>query len=707
MLNSHSSFIRKKNLPKISKRELVIVCFKISFVIFLVEGMIMLLIPYFRDFLDDYTQAALDVGLLITLSTPLMAYFVIRPYIFQRNKAEKEAHDLQRLAYEEREKLLLRQKSNLQQVVRKATERIKLSEERYALAAKGANDGLWDWNLETNKIFYSDRFMEIIGLKGQSFKDTPQEWFARVHEEDYPQFMSHFQCSIDQNKREHFECEYRMLHENGKYIWVLSRWITLYDKKGHAKRYVGSQTEITSRKAMEERLVHDALHDHLTSLPNRILFNDRLEQTLIQHERDNSHQFAVLCIDIDNFKNINNTLGHQAGDDLLVEVAHRLRGRVRAGDTVSRLGGDEFAIILNDIQSDDELKAILARISQNIIKIFETSDQKVPVTTSIGVVHVTSSNPYQTSNEILRDADIALYRAKADGKNCFAIFERDMHLAVKRNFELTHSLRDAIEAQNMFVYYQPIIHLKDMNIGGFEALIRWHHPQLGWIPPSQFIPLAEGTDMIGNIGKFVLEQSCQQLALWRHQIPQAEQWFMAVNVSAEQLENEDILELLNHLLCKNSLPAHLIKLEVTENVLISHDKIVEDNLLKLRRMGVKIAIDDFGTGYSSLNTLNTIPFDVLKIDRVFIHDLNTNKKSQNMVNFITTLTDTLDMEAVAEGIESQEQLTYLKKTRCKFGQGYFLGHPMPAHELEQKVFPRTRLEEKKNLSASKSMIALA
>lgn len=676
----------KKIKLEINFNEMLFVCLKIAIIILMIEGSIMMILPYFKKNLSEIVEAVVDVIFLLVLSTPLIAYFVIYPYIHERDKSEKKAQESIENSHKMRESLLIQQNEILEKSIKEVTQQIYLSEERYALAARGANDGLWDWNVHSEEIFYSDRFQEILGLDKDHWINTSDDWLNLIHPQDVVSFSKEFVLRQNDASQDHFQHEYRIRHSNGAYIWVLSRWVTIFDKTGKSIRHVGSQTDITSRKEMEQKLVYDAFHDPLTGLPNRMLFNDRLEQILVQDARNRDREYAVLYIDIDNFKYINDTLGHLAGDELLIEVSNRIRGRTRIGDTVARLGGDEFAIIINDVHGEEDLLEILQRLSQKVIKYFPNSDKKIPVTFSIGVVHLCNDNFNLTVTDILKNADIALYQAKAKGKNQFSIFQEDMQVAVQQDFELMHGLQAAIENKEMTVHFQPIVDLSSLEIAGFEALSRWKHQSLGWVSPTQFISLAEKTNFINEVGKYVLEASCKQLISWRQNNKDAQDWFITVNVSAKQLDSDSFIETLSHLIQRYALPPNLIKIEITENIFIMNSEKTITILSKIHHMGFKIIIDDFGTGYSSLNTLSIFPFDTLKVDKSFIQDIHDNKRAQDMVKFICGLSQTLNMKTVAEGIETTYQLEFLRNNNCQFGQGFLFDKPLPAAEIKPKNY---------------------
>ena len=677
--------------------EVIRVTAKIGCIIFVVEGLIMMGLHYLYELghveFTGTLEAFIDATALTAFSAPLIAFFVIRPYIEKKSAAEeglyksqqKSAEEFKRLtnqAFEEKEKMLVKQKNTLKMAIKKATSEIKKSQERYELAAIGSNDGLWDWDVKRNKIYYSNRFKNIFGYRSEEFVDHIDEWKSRIHQGDLLRFHEALNVTDPDSKISHSECEYRVSNKNGDYIWVLSKWVTLF-KDGKAIRHVGSLTDIHSRKNMEKQLVHDALHDGLTGLPNRLLFNDRLEQHLYHKNRSPGSSFAVVFVDIDDFKGINDTLGHHVGDEIIIEVAHRLRGRLRATDTVARLGGDEFGIILNDIKSESKLQNIIKNISKEIIKKHPDVNHDIHATLSMGVVYVDDQSSYSSAHDLLRDADIALYQSKKNGKSRFSIFANEMRQEVVRKFELTNSLESALRKNEITLFYQPVIDINTFEIRGFEALMRWHHPRFGWVSPAHFIPIAEQSKIIMQLGNFALDEACKQLGLWREKVPESDQWFMSINVSGRQLENNDtMITVLKEALDLYQIPAELVKIEITENILIKYKNLADAFFKDLKRLGCKIAIDDFGTGYSSLNTLAQFPFDYLKIDRSFISNIVNQKKSRDMVRIINRLASALKMNTIVEGIETVPQMLILRDLGSSLAQGYLFSKPMPPDAID-------------------------
>ena len=443
------------------------------------------------------------------------------------------------------------------------------------------------------------------------------------------------------------------------------------------------QQEASERKKAEAQLIHDALHDGLTGLPNRTLLMERLDFT-IQHAKHNpGYLFAVLFIDLDRFKIINDSMGHGVGDKLLIAIAELLQENLRESDTVARLGGDEFVILLSDIQDLTDATLVGNRIQQKLSLPVTLDNQTIYTGASIGIA--LSLTGYQNSSQILRDADMAMYRAKEKGKACCEVFYEDMYLQNLKQLELERDLRAAIKNQEFDLYYQPIISLKDNTLAGFEALIRWQHPQHGFISPNDFIPVAEDTGLIIPIGDWVLSKACQQLATWQKQyaaILEAAQLKMNVNVASQQFQDSTFVKKLDQLLLVTGLDPSCLKLEITERLLLDFHQNINNTLSEIKKRHIKLSIDDFGTGYSSFNYLKRLPIDNLKIDRSFVSGIGSDPESSEIIKTIVNLAHILGMDAVAEGIETREQLRHLKALGCEYAQGYLFAKPLPVKAIE-------------------------
>lgn len=548
----------------------------------------------------------------------------------------------------------------------------KAAEERYALAERGTNDGLWDWDLLSNSFYLSPRWKEMVGCTEHQIGSSPEEWFGRVHPEDRSEFESEIKSSLE-GTEDSFEKEYRVLHEDGGSRWVLNRGLIVRDKSGRALRMVGAQTDITRRKHIEEQLLYQATHDALTGLLNRASLEERLSKAIERSVREEGYQFSVLFLDLDRFKNVNDSLGHAVGDLLLVATAKRLKRCVNPTDTISRLGGDEFAILLDSIDDAEEATRRAHRIQQEISKPFELHGHELFSTVSIGIVH--QPGRYDLSENLLRDADIAMYRAKDLGRARHELFEVDMHSKIVSRLNLETDLRRAVEKEEFLVHYQPIVSLDTGGIVAFEALVRWQHPQRGMVSPNDFIPLAEETGLIVPIGLQVLREACLQMRSWQFRFPDRLPLTVDVNLSGVQLTQPDLLSQLTDVLRETGIDGRL-RLEITESTIARDEELATETLAQMRKLNVHTHIDDFGTGYSSLGTLHRFPVQGLKIDRSFVSRMRDIGDDTEIVQTITTLAHNLGMDVVAEGVETAAQLARLRSMGCDYAQGYFFSKPV-------------------------------
>ena len=547
------------------------------------------------------------------------------------------------------------------------------SEQRYALAAAGANDGIWDWDLQTNEVYFSARWKAILGYRENEFADRIDEWFDRID----PRDRSVFDDALNQHLQQrspYFECESRINARGDEQRWVLCRGLAVRDGGGQPVRIAGSMTDITRRKQTEARLLHEAMHDGLTGLPNRNLFLDRLDLALRRFQRDQSRLFAVLFFDLDRFKMVNDSLGHAVGDELLAQVANRLNACLRPGDTLARLGGDEFAIVLNDIEGPTDAIYVVERLQEAMAKEIEIQTHSVYTSASIGIA--ISSADYRSSDEVIRDADIAMYRAKNSGHASYAVFDTSMHDQAMFQHRTETDLRRALERGEFDVYYQPIIDIETTRILGFEALLRWQHPSRGLIPPEEFINIIEETSLVGPIGWWVIERAAKQLANWQQLFPMEPPLAMSVNVSGKLFFTDDMAKRLAALLEDLVIPPNSFRLEITERVVMDHGDLVLSTLSDLQDIGVELHIDDFGTGYSSLSYLQRFSYDSLKIDRSFVSTMTEKVDSSAIVEAIIKLGSTLGMKVVAEGVETDAQMKRLRAMNCPEAQGYLFSRPL-------------------------------
>jgi diguanylate cyclase (GGDEF)-like protein/PAS domain S-box-containing protein len=502
----------------------------------------------------------------------------------------------------------------------------------------------------------------------------------------HPDDLAHALSNVKQllkGKIPTYQMEKRFIHKQGHEVWALCSVSRVRDANTDNVHLIFQIQDITDRKRAEDRLLHDAFHDALTGLPNRALFIDHLKLTIARKQRFEDHMYAVLFLDLDRFKVVNDSLGHMIGDQLLVGIARKLETCLRVGDTVARVGGDEFTILLEDIKDEIEAISIAERIQNELKTPFNLDNHEVFTTVSIGIAP--SSVGYDQPDEILRDADTAMYRAKSLGKARHEVFDKAMHAVAMNLLQLETDLRRAIDRQEFFLQYQPIVALDGFNLCGFEALVRWQHPERGLVSPLDFIPVAEDTGQILPIGHWILKEACRQMQRWQRRFPLNPPLFISVNLSGKQFTQPDLIEQVTKILKETRLDPRSLKLEITESVVMEDIENATEMLKQLRGLGVSLSIDDFGTGYSSLSYLHRFPIDTLKIDRSFVIRMVDNNENIEIVRTILMLAKNLGMDVVAEGVETKEQLALLRKLGCENGQGYFFSKPTSVSGAEKLI----------------------
>ena len=555
-----------------------------------------------------------------------------------------------------------------------AIDRSSADEGRYAFAARGARDGLWDWNLETDELLLSSRWSALLGLKETERSATPAEWLDRIHPEDSSRVREQLR-SATSGESLLFESEHRLAHEDGRFLWVLARGEVTHGQTGHPLRIAGSLSDITQAKLAEDRLRHEAAHDELTGLPNRSAFMEHLRRLLERSRRSGRDlKFAVLFLDFDRFKRINDSLGHLAGDQLLAAISRRLKDCVRPGDTVARLGGDEFGIVLERLGEVTEATRVAERIHQVLRDPFDIRGLEVLITTSIGIA--VGSRAYEKEMDLLRDADTAMYRAKAAGKGRHEVFDSAMQTHAVEQLQLESDLRRAMIRDEIRLLYQPVVSLRDRLILGFEALARWRHPSRGLLPPSAFLPAAEETGLIVELGFQVLRKACLQIQQWQQSPRGRRSLSIHVNVSDKQLFQPDLAARVEQVLAETKLSPGDLVLDLSENVVMQKADSAVAILGQLKSLGLRIHLDDFGTGYSSLGYLHRFEIDTLKIDRSFIRNLRAGGDNWIAARTIVGLADNLGMGVIAEGVETEEQLQELLGLGCLLGQGSLFHEPL-------------------------------
>jgi diguanylate cyclase (GGDEF)-like protein len=522
----------------------------------------------------------------------------------------------------------------------------------------------------------------MLGCEDGEIGDSLDEWLKWIHPEDVEEFKVKIYAHLE-GLTPHFEHEHRMLHKAGQRRWMLTRGLAVRDGEGKAYRMAGSLTDITDRKNAEQQLLHDAFHDALTGLANRALFLDRLGQSMARSERKPGYHFAVLFLDLDRFKVINESLSHTIGDRLLVELADRIRGCLRPADTAARLGGDEFAILLEEIGDMQDAVGFAERINKAVQEPFTLEGDEVFTSASIGIA--LGSPGYERPEDLLRDADTAMYRAKALGRARHAMFDASMHTRAVALLQLETDLRRALEHNDFRVYYQPIVSLKTGKTAGFEALIRWIHPKRGIIMPMEFIPLAEETGLIIPIGRWVLQEACRQLRAWQTRHSRTVPLMISVNISGLQFLRPELIAQVDLLLRETGLDGADLKLEITESVIMENAEYAMDMLRQMKAQNIRLCIDDFGTGYSSMSYLRRYPIDTVKIDKSFTTRIDTDPESLEIVKTVVTMAHNLGKDIIAEGVETREQLAQIKALKCEYAQGFFFSKAVDCQAAESLI----------------------
>lgn len=550
-----------------------------------------------------------------------------------------------------------------------AEEALRTSEERFSLAVRGANDGIWDWDLDSNQIYFSQRWKKMLGYSESEISASPDEWLGRIHPDDLAQVRQDLRSHLEAYTP-HFVNEHRIMHKGGAYRWVLVRGLAIRNQGKQAHRLAGSLTDITARKTTEERLLHDAMHDVLTGLPNRAYFLDQLRRSIQRVKRHSDFYGAVLFIDLDRFKLVNESFGHVAGDQLLLNISHRLETSLRPQDTIARFGGDEFAVLLDDVKSIEDAIRVANRIHEALTLPFMLQGQEVFTTASVGIV-VNTGN-YERPEDLLRDADSALYGAKSSGRGRHQVFDTNMRMRNLALLQLETDLRRGIDRQEFEVYYQPIVALPSGRISSLEALIRWHHPERGMVMPNDFIAAAEENGLIVPINEWVMREAFKQLKEWLVYNPNLR---VSINLSARQLQNPNFPSEIAKMIADAGLEGSSIQLEVTESAAMQDFDQTIKILTSLSNMGILISLDDFGMQYSSLDYLKRFPVTMIKIDKSFILGIPEDGEGAAITRSIISVGHLLNKYVVAEGVESTSQLDFLHQHQCDEVQGYLYSQP--------------------------------
>ena len=552
-------------------------------------------------------------------------------------------------------------------------------------------DGRW---LQVNRSL-----CEILGYSEAELLAT--DFQTLTHPEDVPLAEAHINQLLAGKIPSH-QMEKRYIHEKGHFVWSFLSISLARDAQDRSMRLIFQIQDITDRKRAQERLAHDASHDALTGLPNRAHFTRRLEEVIARPKDCSTPSFAVLFLDADRFKVINDSLGHLFGDQLLIGIAQRLKKCIRPGDMVARLGGDEFTVLLDGVVDASEAKLVAERIQKELALPFDLSGREVFTSASVGIALDTG---YKQPQDILRDADTAMYRAKLLGKARYQVFDKDMHSDVMNTLEVETDLRRGVDRQEFCVHYQPIISLSNEAVTGFEALVRWQHPDRGLVYPNDFIRVAEETELIIPIGERVLFEACRQIREWQREFPERSELSVSVNLSGKQFQQPDLVKRVNDVLKETGLEPRFLNLEITESILMDNVESAVRMMKELRALGVQLSIDDFGTGYSSLSYLHRFPMNTLKIDRSFVSQANDNNENTEIVRTIVMLARNLGMDVIAEGIETEEQLLKLLLFGCDYGQGYFFCQPADARTVRDLLFGSSVCVSPSNLMLSDTVAA--
>ena len=564
---------------------------------------------------------------------------------------------------------------------RHAEEQLRESEGQYERAVRGSKDVLWDWDLVTNTLFLSPRWDDLTGGAKRAPGSSPEEWLSRVQQGDLEDLKVQIAAHL-QGVSPHLEHEHRINTSHGGLRWVLCRGTAVRDETGKATRIAGSMTDITGRKQMEARLEHDALHDGLTGLPNRTFFNEMVQRAIGRAGRDRDKAYAVLFVDIDRLKVVNDGMGHKSGDRLLNITARRLEACVRPGDIVARLGGDEFTILLDEVTDVEFAKTIATRIVTTLQQPCTISGHEVVSSASVGIAM--SSTDYDRPEEVIRDADLAMYRAKQRGKARFELFDRTMHQQAVSALQLETDLRQALDRDEFSIRYQPIVALDTGSVIGLEALVRWEHLKRGTIYPSDFITVAEEIGLILPLGRWILREACARLHEWQKKFKTDSPLYVSVNVSPRQLDENGFVEDILKIVRDAGLRSADLQLEITEGIVLDSEEERSMNIRRLMDAGIRVQIDDFGTGYSALSQLQHLSFDTtLKIDRAFVSQLTGPRDNLEIVRAIVTMARTLGMSVIAEGVETEDQRRQLQDLHCEQGQGYLFSQALDRDGVEE------------------------
>ncbi|MEM6294233.1 MAG: EAL domain-containing protein [Myxococcota bacterium] len=572
-------------------------------------------------------------------------------------------------------------------------------QERFALAVRGANDGVWEWILETGEMHFSRRWRELLGYGVDDLANSVNEWFDRVHPEDVAALKEDIDAHLSGDSPYH-ENEHRIRASDGTYRWVISRAVA-QRQNGRPVRMAGSITDTSDFRLREEKIREESRQDALTGLPRREPFIEQLARAVRLIDTDETYSFTVLMVDVDRFRWLADSIGHQAADGMLAILARRLGACVRPGDTVARFGGDKFAVLLENLRDVDTATDIANRIRMSVHEPFDVEGQTVYTTVSIGLT--TSDRGYADVDEVISDVAAAANKAKERGQDRHEVFDTKMRIDALTTLRLEVALRQAVEREEFELHYQPIVDLKSGSLVGFEALTRWRHPRRGIVSPGEFIPVAEQTGLIVPIGRWAIRTALEQLGRWQTAFPSERPLSMSVNLSGRQIADPRLLDEIRSSMDDNEIAPDTFRLELTESVLMDNSEAVSRTLSALRDTGVRIWVDDFGTGYSSLSYLHRFEFDGLKIDKSFVDALDGSTYGSAMIRTILSLASNLGVEVIAEGIEYTVQADQLLQLGCVRGQGYLFSRPIAAAKVGSYVRASAGSNENEPTPESSSM----
>jgi diguanylate cyclase (GGDEF)-like protein/PAS domain S-box-containing protein len=581
---------------------------------------------------------------------------------------------------------LLRANRNLEVEI---TERIKAeqaartSEELKHIVAEHNLDWVYWQDPQGGILYVNPACEDVSGLTPQEFRTAPEVFQTSIHRDDLANWLAYTEQAHPTGRE---SIDFRIFRANGHMRWLCQTNCIIRDKHGRNLGIRCSLQDITDRKIREKQHEAEALHDPLTGLANRTLCLNRIAKSLRRGKGGNEHNSAVIFIDLDRFKIINDCLGHSTGDTLLIEVAQRLQSCIHGMDTAARIGGDEFVLLLENLESSRQAIQRVKKVRDVLREPFRLPNRKVTITASLGIV--LSPCTCERPEDLMRNSNIAMHHAKNTGRNRFKVFTPKMFERTFRRMSLEHDMRRAIDVEEYFLEFQPIVTMGDATLTGFEALVRWNHPDRGLLGPSEFIPMAEESGLIIDLGRWVLEKACRTMVAWQKDHPMARDLTMSVNVSGKQFSQPDLVDSIQHILEKTGLPSKNLKLEITETMIMQDAECSIKKLKRMRELGISFSIDDFGTGYSSMSYLLQFPIENLKIDFSFIQNMRTSQENIEIVKIIIKLAHSLGLGVVAEGVETAWHQSILTSLRCEYGQGYYFAKPLSKWQAEQAIRAR-------------------